>query len=214
MRHQLYWSSPSGEFGSRFFTQYTGGPPSVADCTAIDTLVVAAYVAHLAALCSDTIALVRTVTTDLTTPTGAQGENQPLCAGTAGSGDVPDSACVDILFQTARRYRGGKARIYLPPAGGADMLDDQHWTPAFVGTAGAAWAAFMTDVLAATSGTTLQTNQVALGYYSGVNVPTTLPSGRVKQTSKLRAVPLEDIVTGHTVRAIIGSQRKRLASAT
>ncbi len=120
-------------------------------------------------------------------------------------------------FRSRRRFTGEAASVLAWLYGIAAnlvRLDDQHWTPAFVGTAGAAWAAFMTEVLAATSGTTLQTNQVALGYYSGVNAPTTLASGRVKQTSKLRAVPLEDIVTGHTVRAIIGSQRKRLTSDT
>jgi hypothetical protein len=65
--------------------------------------------------------------------------------------------------------------------------------------------------IGSSSGGCTITAQVIVSYYQGYNAPTTLPSGRVKQTPKLRVGgPVVDTVTGQNAAVKIASQRKRL----
>jgi hypothetical protein len=51
---------------------------------------------------------------------------------------------------------------------------------------------------------------VNVSYYAGYNAPTTGPSGRVKQSLKLRpGGPVVDVITGTSMPARIGTQRRR-----
>lgn len=200
--------------GSRFFTSYTGGPPATSDIVAMAGTIQAAWSAHLNSFMSNDYDLSLIEGTDLTSPSSAQGSVSISVNGGAANHPPDVEACSLINHHINRRYRGGKPRIYLPLGTTASIdTDDTSWTATYVTNLNAAWAAFMAAVLLASSGGTALNEHVNVSYYSGYNTPTILPSGRAKQSAKVRTASIApDVIHSSTTQKLIASQRRRRVS--
>jgi hypothetical protein len=129
--------------------------------------------------------------------------------GTASGTPVPAGVALLQNFTVARRYRGGKPRIYLPVGTSATLQNASTWTSGFVTSMNAAWASASTFIpAAAPSGTTI-TGQVSVSYYKDFTVFIG-STGRARNISTLRTGgPVIDSITAATVNAKPASQRRR-----
>lgn len=199
-----------GYAGSRFFLSYSGGTPSTGDMTTLCEGVGTAWGAHLKAYQTDAGALATVTCEDLSDAEGAVATTSPAIVGTRSGSPLPAQCAATVGFFIRRKYRGGKPKIFLPIGATADQADGATWGDTFITDLTAAFGAFIVAVLATSGlGVTLQ-NHVSISYYDGYN--TTTPPWRgpgYKYPPKLRASPVQDIVTGYLVADKIGSQRRR-----
>lgn len=206
-----YNTQGSLKAGNRLFFEYSGGPPSVANCNTIATGISTAFSTDLAALMGPQIGLVEITVTDLTSDTSAEGSWTGSIPGTR-SGEIVDlDTAVLQNFTIARRYRGGKPRTYWPFGCSADLNSDRNtWTSGYLSAHASGWAAFLAAVLAITGGGCTITNHVNVSYYSG------FASVENPVTKRWRNIPtprtgdaVVDGITGTTVSETIGVQKRR-----
>jgi hypothetical protein len=196
---------------NRSFWSYTSNAPAIADMNQLASDVSGFWGADFSGLAGTNVTLTEVVCTDLTSSTAARGSHAPNLAGTRAGAELPDNCCTLLNFQVSRRYRGGKPRMYAPWGTAADLLDSDHWTPAFVTAVNNAWSTFAANLNGHVVGATQIRVQQNVSYYSGLNLPpVTLPSGRVKNSSKARTTTTPDLIVSHTCNSIVGSQRRRL----
>jgi len=214
VRVRLDYTSPDGaKAGSRFYIGYSGSTPTAANLDTLATDVAAAWQSHLANLVTTTWTLSEVDILDITTLTGATGNwtgsNPGLLSGT----DLPYQVAQNIEFQIARRYRGGKPRMFVPPATQSQLQDGAHWTDAYVADMILQCGNFFSEIEGDTVGSMGSLSHVNVSYYSGYNnVP--FPSGRTKVVPKYRATALVDTVTGYLAKKELSSQRRRRVATT
>jgi len=201
--------------GVRLFFRYSGGPPAAADCGALAGIASAAFSAHLAAFMSNDYDLSAVQVTDLASSSGHTGADLTVVGGGAAF-HPPDIAAATLINHSIdRRYRGGKPRTYWPlGTTNAQDADDARWTTAYQTALETAYSAFTAAIIGSSSGTTTITDAVNVSFYSGVDAPITLPSGRVKQASAIRGTPLVDVIRASSVNLLIASQRRRRTATT
>lgn len=202
--------------GSRFFMAYTGNAPSGGDCTTMAGAVSLGFETNLASFMTPQYSLVGVEARDLSSDTSNVGDWSGSVPGTGG-GEPPtiDSATM-IVHKISRSYRGGKPRIYLP-LGTLSSLgpDAQGWTGTYQSALLTAWETFIGTLKGSEYNLTTLGNLVNVSYYQGVNAPVTLPSGRVKQASKMRTGDaVVDQVNSSAVAQFVASQRRRRFSTT
>lgn len=203
--------------GNRFFMQYSGGPPSAAQLNSMATDVSGLFGDDLAALMNSDYSLVGVTCTDLTSDTSAEGSWTGSVPGTrsgsATAASVNDAATQN--FTIARRYRGGKPKTFWPFGVEGDYQTVATWTASFVSAVEAAWATFLAGLLAITGAGCTLTTHVNVSYYSG------FASVENPVTKRWRNIPtprsgdaVVDTITGNSVSATIGSQRRRRTSTS
>jgi hypothetical protein len=171
---------------------YTGGPPSSANCATMAAAISTAAGNRFKSLMSAAAAVGTCTITDLTSATAGEGTGGPVTVGTrAGNVLAPGTAFV-IYHEVARRYRGGKARTYLPIGVGGD-ISNGRWTAGIIASVTTAWQNFIADVLASGTGCTIA-QFLSLSYYDA---------------GARRATPRQDPVIGEAYNSLIGSQRRR-----
>lgn len=195
--------------GIRFFVHWNGATPTAGNMASLCSFVAAQWETHMAPIVWVNIALVGVTARDLTSSTGAEGTWTGSNAGTRAGSPLPNAMCVLVNHQITRYYRGGKPRTYHPGGVAADLATNKAWTTTFQSAALSAWQSFIAGVLTNPGPPSLD-QLVNVGYYAGVNPPITLPSGRVKQSSKLLATPNIDDIVNSSVNIRPGSQRRRL----
>lgn len=189
--------------------QYSGGAPNSADCITLAALFLSGAAAHFPAEMPTNCRLASATVLDLASSTGAEGTSTSGFVGTRTGAQMSGGTCFVVNHQIARRYRGGKPKSFLPFGVAGDLSDPQHWSSTFTAAAGGAWGTVQGGFIGSAGGTTTITHQVNVSYYQGVNPPTTLPSGRVKQSPKLRSSPVVDVVVASAGSTRPGSQRRR-----
>jgi hypothetical protein len=212
IRINLDWTlQTSHGGGSRFYFHYTGGPPTDANLDTLATDVGTAYSANLASLAVAGIVLTNIVCTDLSTPTSAEGSAAVSIAGTLTGDNLPIDTCVNMRSVIARRYRGGRPKIFLPFGSQSSLnTGDDTWTSAFIDDVNAGWAAFKTALFALTGiGCTLD-QHYNVSYYSG------FASVQNPVTKRWRNIPTPrtgdaqlDTITSTTAQALVSQQRRR-----
>jgi len=215
MRVRLdYSESDNAKGGSRFYLSYAGAAPTAGNCASIATSIAAAWSAHLAGLVNPDWQLTEIDVLDLASYSGFSGQWTGSEAGTASGGtSLVAAAANNVEFGIARRYRGGKPRMFLPPPTSNFQQDDGNYNDSFVGTTGTNVAAFFTAVEAISVGAVGALAHVNLSYYSGfTNI--TNSSGRTRAVPKYRAAALVDTVNGYFGKKVIGSQRRRRTATT
>jgi hypothetical protein len=197
---------------NRWFMTYSGGAPSSANATALAGSVLDSWQAALSAIHHTDFTIETAEVVDLTSSTAAAGEVTSPHAGTLTGGKLPADTCGVVSFETARRYRGGHPRVYMPVGDDTKVLDAQHWTTAFVALFQAGWESFLGDVAASVwaGGGTL--THVAVSYFTGNEVVISPTTGRARNVPERREPPLVDSVNNYVGRATFGSQRRRLRS--
>jgi hypothetical protein len=209
LRLAMQWTlGGSSPYGIRVFFGYGSGTPSISDCNTIADEAGTSWSSHFASLTAEDVVLVAAQVRDLSSTSGAFSDNTLDVAGTHDSPIPTAGAAVIVSHKVLRHYRGGKPKTFLPSGTVADKASEQDWAGSFTSAIDSAWDAFTSDITALSLGVEVLT-QVNVTYYPGYNAATTLPSGKVKQTAKLRTTPLVDQITGHVVDSRIGSQRRR-----
>lgn len=208
-----YKESDSFLGGSRFFISYAGSAPTGAQCTTLAGDIETAWAADLAPLINENWSLVEVDVLDITTLTGLSGQWTGSSAGTRSGTPVPAQIASGIEYDIERRYRGGKPRMYLPPALQGDQLDGSHWGPSFVAALTAGAEAFFGAIEALTIGGMGALQHINLSYYDGFkNVENT--SGRMRAVPQYRATALHDNVVGYAGKAVMSSQKRRRTATT
>lgn len=208
-----YTNTDTFRAGSRFYLGYAGASPTPGNCAAIATAISTAWGTDIAPNVNADWALTEIDVLDISTLTGSSGQWTGSVAGSASGTTVPSQVATNVEFGIARRYRGGKPRIFFPPPTTAQLLDNGHWSAAFVNGMTTAVEAFFTAVEAISVGAVGALSHVNVSYYAGfTNI--TNSSGRTRAVPKYRAAATLDTVESYAVKAVLGSQRRRRTATT
>jgi len=208
-----YTASAGTEMGSRFYLSYSGAAPTAANCLTLATDIATAQGTHLAPYCYQLISLTEVDVLDIATDSGAHGTYAASNAGGLSGGTLTANAAVNVEYDIARRYRGGKPRMFLPPPDDSALASIDKYSNTFVGNVNTAFAAFMSQIEALTIGSMGTLAHVNLSYYQGFKNITN-SSGRERAVPTYRTSALLDTITGYATKAVIGSQRRRRTATT
>lgn len=192
---------------NHFYMNYANSV-SGADCGTINGLVESAWSAHMAALLPPAYTMTSVETTDLSSSTGAQVASPYTVAGTASGSPISAGAAVVIHGVTARRFRGGHARVYIAGIMEGNIQSPQLLTTAALGTYFTAWTAIPAAVASSPPADAGAMAAVAVSFYSGFTTHTGT-TGRIRNVPTLRSTPLVDLITSWVVNGTIASQRRR-----
>ena len=214
MRVRLDYEEAGGTLaGSRFYLSYAGAAPTAGNCITLAGDIAAAWATHLAPSVHQGFSLSEVDVLDIASDTGSSGQWTGNNVGGDSSTAVPNNVATNVEFDIARRYRGGKPRMFLPPPGADGLSTPDKWTTAFTDSVNTAMAAFFAEIEALSIGAVGTLAHVNLSYYKGfTNV--TNSSGRTRAAPKYRDVALVDSVNGYAAKSVVGSQRRRRTSVT
>jgi hypothetical protein len=200
--------------GSRFYIQYAGGAPSAANCVTLGNDIAAAWLARLPNFIYVNVALTEVDVLDIASDSGAFGTVTVNHPGAMAGGTLTSNAATNIEFDIARRYRGGKPRMFLPPPDDTALASIDKWTPAFASGVQTAIGEFFSDIAALSVGSMGALTHVNVSYYFGFqNVVNS--SGRQRAAPKYRVPNAKvDQITGYAVKTTVGSQRRRRTATT
>jgi hypothetical protein len=214
LRVRLGYTDNAGtDAGNRFYLSYSGGAPTSAQLTTLATDIATAWASNLASVVYTGFTLTEVDIVDITTLTGASATVAVSHAGTDSSGAVTTSVATNIEFEIARRYRGGKPRMFLPPAGLGNLSTSDKWTTTFIGAVNTGIAGFFTAIAALSVGSMTALTHVNLSYYKGfTNLANS--SGRERAVPQYKATATLDTITGYSTKAVVGAQRRRRTATT
>lgn len=201
------------DWGVRFFLSYSGSAPTGANCATLASDVSSAFETDLAPLMVAAQSLTEVDVLDIATDSGLSGQWTGSVAGTSGGTGVPIQVCTNVEYGIARRYRGGKPRAYWPFGDTSQLLDQSHWTSAYLTSVNTGVTNFFAAISALSIGAVGTLAHVNLSYYKGfTNV--TNSSGRERAVPTYRDTALHDNITGYFAKAVTGSQKRRRTSTT
>jgi len=214
VRCQLTYANADGsEAGSRFFLTYTGASPSAANCATLATDIATAWNTNLAPLVANTWTLTEVDVLDIATDMGASGTATVSHQGGMSGGATPSQVAVNIEFDIAIRYRGGKPRMFLPGPDDSAVANSAHWEGSYITSVNSGISAFFTAVEGASVGSMGTLQHVNISYYKGFHNVTN-SSGRTRAAPTYRATALTIPVTGYSTKGVFGSQRRRRTATT
>lgn len=193
----------------RTFIAYTGSAPTSAAATALAADVQGQMAAHFPAIMPGTWGSRGCEITDLSSPTGGQGEHLANVAGTHAGNANPPSAALVYNLQIGRRYRGGKPRNFWPFGVNGDIDASGQWDATNIAVYTTALNAFWTAVNGQTSGGCVLGGQVNVSYYLGYTNQAYGTPTKYRRIPTLRAVPVVDPVVSRSASLIVGSVRRR-----
>lgn len=209
----IYNTVAAADAGNRLYFSYSGSAPTAANCVTLASDIESAWATNLKPLISNDYALVEVDVLDIATDSGAFGTWTGDVVGTRTGTPPPVQCAMNVEFNIARRYRGGKPRCFLPAGIESDLLAPNTWTESFLSAVETGFSGFITAVEALSVGAVGTLQHVNLSYYKGfTNI--TNSSGRERAVPTYRATALVDSITGYAVKQIIGSQKRRRTSST
>jgi hypothetical protein len=209
----IYTNTDDTLAGSRFYLSYAGSAPTSGNCATIASDIASAWGTDLAGQVNDSFSLTEIDVLDIASLTGASGQWTGSTEGSNSGTQLPSQCAVNIEYDIARRYRGGKPRMFLPPGSASQLVDTGHWTTGYVSAVHTGVVNFFTAVEAISVGAVGALAHVNLSYYSGFKNITN-SSGRERAVPQYRDTATLDTVNGYAVKAVIGSQRRRRISTT
>ena len=202
-----------GEWGNRFYLSYSGSAPSGANCSTLAGEIATAWVVNISPLQNPEWLVEEVDVLDIATDTGLSGQSTFSDAGTRTGTPLPDQCAMVCEFGIARRYRGGKPRMFILGGNIGDLTDPSSFGSTVVTEIGTRVAAFFAAVEALSVGSMGTLQHVNLSYYKGfTNLVNS--SGRERAVPTYRSVALHDNVTGYFGKATVGSQKRRRTSST
>jgi hypothetical protein len=209
VRVKLDYTNEDGSLaGSRFYLSYAGSAPTSGNATTLAADVSAAWGTNLYGVIQDQWSLTEVDVLDIATNTGLSGYWSGSIAGGEGSTYLPASIATNVEYDIARRYRGGKPRMFLPPGAYANLADAGHWNGAFIAAVNTAVSGFFTELEALSIGAVGALEHVNLSYYEGFKNITN-SSGRERAVPTYRPAAVLDRVTGYACKGRVGSQKRR-----
>jgi hypothetical protein len=198
---------------NRFFINYAGSAPSVAQLNTFAAAVATAWDNNMGDIQNTNHGLIEISVEDLTSATAAVGAAVAATFGDLGGTQLTNAVAGCLSFQIPRRYRGGHPRIYLMCGDVTKLATNNTWTGAFITAVEAAWVAFIAAVIAAGWAGAGTLEQVNVSYFHGFT-NFTFPSGRTKAIPTPRVAPLVDVVSGVVLNPHLASQRRRNQQGT
>lgn len=211
--HLIFTGVAANDAGSRLYFGFTGTPPSSGNCATLASDISAAWGTHLQSLTSATFKLSEVDVLDISSDTGSSGQWTGDLAGGDSGEPVPANCAMNIEFGIARRYRGGKPRIFHPPPSTDSLASIDQWTAAALDAWNTAFAAFVAEIEALDIGAMGTLSHVNLSYYQGFKNVTN-SSGRTRAAPTYRDSALVDTINSYIAKAVVGSQRRRRTSTT
>lgn len=209
----IYTQTDSFDAGSRFYLSYSGSAPSGANCATLASDIASAWSSDLAGQFTTNWVLTEVDVLDIATTSGLSGQWTGSHAGSNAGPILTAAAATNVEFGIARRYRGGKPRMFLPAASHNETVDPGHWSSAYTSGVQTAVGTFFTALEALSIGSMGTLQHVNLSYYHGfTNI--TNGSGRTRAVPKYKDTATHDNVTGYFAKALIGSQKRRRAATT
>jgi len=208
-----YSDSANNLLGNRLYFSYSGAAPTSGNCATLASDIASAWSTHLASLVSEQFALAEVDVLDIASLTGSSGQWTGDDNGTDSSQYLPAATATNIEFGIARRYRGGKPRMFLPPPGSDALATVAQYSADFLALVQTGIDAFFAEISALDIGALGTLAHVNLSYYSGfTNI--TNSSGRERAVPKYRDTALLDTINSYIPKAVIGSQRRRRTSTS
>lgn len=194
--------------GSRFFVSYAGASPTAGNCATIAADIATAWSSNIASLVNGDWSLTEIDVLDIASDTGASGQWTGAEAGTASGDNLAAQCAVNVEYGIARRYRGGKPRMFLPGPTSAQLHDVGHFSPGYLSDVQTGVSGFFAAIAALSVGAVGTLAHVNLSYYKGfTNI--TNSSGRERAVPTYRSSALVDTIESYAPKAVIGSQRRR-----
>jgi hypothetical protein len=189
---------------------YTGTAPTNAVCVAYATALRTLWVAEILPYTSTDNGILGVKVTDLTSPTAGVGEFLSTTGGGDANAANAAEVCVLVNEPIARRYRGGKPRLYIPAGTSADLVNPQLWSNTFISNFQASLDALYADMKALSISGTIAADVVSVSDYLGFTAVTNPITGRTRDVPKVRAVAIApDIISALDMNPKPGSQRRR-----
>jgi len=193
---EMHWTyGTDANVMSHLFYSTAAATPGTNDLLAFATLFATSYTTNMVSQTSAQVSLRKVRGIWLGDRTSAVPEWNGNAVGNRAGTALPAQTAALFNLRIARRYRGGKPRVYFPCGVGADMTDPQHWAATFLTSCSNAMNNINTALQAFTSTTINNPFLVSVSYYTG---------------KSLRTNPVVDSVSAITMNAIPGSQRRRL----
>lgn len=203
----------SNRSGCRFYIGYSGSAPTGSNLNTLATDISDAFSTDLAGEMSQNFALKEVDCLDIASYSGASGSWSGNINGGQSGTPLPLQVATNIEFEVARRYRGGKPRIYLPPSDTGNLQDAANWSASYVTAMNTNIAAFFTAIEALSIGAIGSLTHVNVSYYQGFTNHTNT-SGRSRPVPTYRDTPVIDTVTGYNTKQLLSSQRRRRTATT
>lgn len=214
LRVRFIWNEGAeGEGGVRLYFSYTGSAPSGANCNTLASDFETAWASHIAPLLGSNCVLNEVDVLDIATHTGASGTWNGSDAGGNSGPFLPWNCAMNVEWNIARRYRGGKPRMYLPPLVASGLADQRSWSSSAITSVNDGVDAFISECVGFDVGSVGTLGHISLSYYQSFhNVTNT--SGRTRAVPLYRTTALSDPIIGHSAKVVVGSQRRRRTSTT
>lgn len=196
LKVEIHWTyGTDANVMSHLYYTTAAATPGTADLLAFVTLFATSYGTNMASQAGNQVILRKVRGIWLGDRTSAVPEWNGSTAGSRAGSALPAQTCMLFNMHIARRYRGGKPRVYFPLGSATDIVDPQHWSAAFITSAGNAFNTINNALQAFTSATINTPTLANVSYYSG---------------RSLRAAPVVDAVASTSANSIPGSQRRRI----
>lgn len=214
VRCRLIWNVNGVTLGgSRLYFSYSGSAPTGANCTTLAGDIASAWNSHIVPLYDDQTALQEVDVLDIATDSGLSGQWTGSYPGAKTTNHLPQYVATNVEFGIARRYRGGKPRMYLPPGVATDQGTAMAWGATYIAAVNSGVAAFTAAIEALSIGAMGTLTHVNLSYYKGFTNHTTT-SGREKAVPTYRDAALLDTITGYSCKAEMSTQKRRRTATT
>lgn len=164
---QLFWTIHSYGGANVLHFSYTGGPPDHSSCAEIASTISSGFNSTLTASLGTDVALLAVVVTDLSSDTGASGQDLTEHAGHISSPVPGNQMATCTKWPVALRYRGGHPKTFWPPLPTSTMADPSNWGDAAVSNWNSLVDDFIAVCVAASGGSTSVVDHVAVSYFSG-----------------------------------------------
>jgi hypothetical protein len=195
---------------NHLYVSYSAAVPNVAALITLGNDFATAWTANVKPLQTGAVTLTNIHLEDLASATGAVADAAVSIAGSRAGVQLPAATCAVINHRIARRYRGGKPKVFLVCGAVADIADHQSWLPAFVASVANAWDTFITSQNGVNIGGLIIGQPVSVSYFQGFTTVVNPITNRTRNPVKLRpGGPVVDNVIGVQVNSHFGSQRRR-----
>lgn len=209
-----YLDNSNLKSGGRFYLSYSGSAPTAGNCATLASDVATAWADNIVDLFTNNWALVEVDVLDIATDSGSSGQWSGTNTGTLSGTSLPSQCASNIEFGIARRYRGGKPRMYLPPGGDAQLVNASSYSSSFVTALHDGMAGAFAQIEALSVGSMGTLAHVNVSYYQGYRTRTT-GGGQTTFAPKYRTgAAVVDTIESYIAKTTVGSQRRRRTSTT
>jgi hypothetical protein len=192
-----------------FYLGFTGGPPTAAALTTFAGTVWTDWTAGPFGNAGATVTITECIVQDISSATGAEGVHTGNQVGAAAGGQLPAGTCANINFAVARRYRGGKPKMYLPYGTDTNLATPQTWVATWINNLATQVSSLISSVSGAPPTGCTITGQVNVSYYEGYwQSQDSKGNPKIKPNYRTGNAKVDPVV-GTTGSVVIGSQRRR-----